>query len=305
MSTGLVAITKGGARLARQVAAATPGSRIFCSERCADEAGPTAEVFTGRVGDTLAAHFHEFDTWIAFVSLGAVVRLAAPALKGKDVDPAVVVVDEAARFAIAALSGHWGGANAEAERVAGILGAQPVITTASDANRTIAAEPVAPEGEALRAAVADLILGGRLFAGAKGETPLGEQIQEEIAAWDLYVALGHDDGETVEDPRPWLMARLESLGVEHSEDLALIEADDLGFDGIPAWERPRFDKYYPRWLNLEGMDARVHYEPRRKRITVEKTGGRRTSAPKRAELPAWSGWSIQFRDGSRLVPLGR
>jgi ATP-dependent helicase HrpB len=173
------------------------------------------------------------------------------------------------------------------------------------ANRAIATEPVEPEGDALRAAVADLVLAGKLFAGGKGDTSLGEQIVEEIEAWDLYVALSPDRGQPVGDPRQWLIGRLETLGVEHSDDLALIEVDDLAFDGIPDWERPRFDKHYPRRLNLEEMSARVHYEPNRRRITVERTGGHRTSPPKRSELPAWSGWSIQFRDGSRVVPLGR
>jgi len=66
-----------------------------------------------------------------------VIRSVAPLLKGKQEDPAVVVVDEACRYSISALSGHVGGANALAEQVASLLGAQAVVTTASDCLATI------------------------------------------------------------------------------------------------------------------------------------------------------------------------
>jgi cobalt-precorrin 5A hydrolase len=71
------------------------------------------------------------------VSLGAVIRTIAPFLKGKDVDPAVVTVDDGKRFAISVLSGQVGGANELTETVAAALGATPVVTTASDARATI------------------------------------------------------------------------------------------------------------------------------------------------------------------------
>jgi len=70
---------------------------------------------------------------LVFVSAAAVaVRAIAPCLAGKDCDPAVVSVDEGGQFAISLLSGHLGGANALAEMVAHHLGAQAVITTATD-----------------------------------------------------------------------------------------------------------------------------------------------------------------------------
>src|SRR5581483_5586672 len=56
-----------------------------------------------------------------------------PLLQDKHTDPAVVCVDEAGTFAVAVTGGHAGGANALAREVAALLGAQPVVTTASDA----------------------------------------------------------------------------------------------------------------------------------------------------------------------------
>ncbi|HKJ71080.1 MAG TPA: helicase-related protein [Gammaproteobacteria bacterium] len=165
------------------------------------------------------------------------------------------------------------------------------------AGRTIAAEAREPDGEALRAALAELILAGKLFNG------LGERLREEAEAWNVYVLLGFGEGKPVDNLQAWLHDRLAGLGVETPADEALVEAGDLEFEGIPAWERARFDRHYPRSLRLEGIEARVHYEPRRKRVTVEKVAGRRTTVPRRSELPAWAGWSVQYRDGSRLVPV--
>jgi cobalt-precorrin 5A hydrolase/precorrin-3B C17-methyltransferase len=68
-----------------------------------------------------------------FAALGLVVRTLASVLRDKRTDPGVVVVDEEAHHAVSLLSGHRGGANELARLVAGILGAEPVITTASDA----------------------------------------------------------------------------------------------------------------------------------------------------------------------------
>jgi cobalt-precorrin 5A hydrolase len=66
------------------------------------------------------------------MATGIVVRMIAKLAVHKRSDPAVVVVDEKGQYVISLLSGHLGGANALAKRVAGVLGACPVITTSSE-----------------------------------------------------------------------------------------------------------------------------------------------------------------------------
>ncbi|MBP1313804.1 cobalamin biosynthesis protein [Herbaspirillum sp. 1130] len=71
--------------------------------------------------------------WIMIGATGIAVRFLDGLPQDKHSDPALVVVDEVARFAIALLAGHEGGANGLAYRVAQLTGAQPVVTTATEA----------------------------------------------------------------------------------------------------------------------------------------------------------------------------
>jgi cobalt-precorrin 5A hydrolase len=136
----LVAITKHGAQQTAGLARLLPGANVCVAEKFAPlMAGLPNPVraYAGAFRDEIAALFADFDQIVFFVSLGAVVRLIAPHLKTKDEDPGVLVVDDAAQFVVPVLSGHVGGANAMAEQVASLLGATPVLTTASDVGKTI------------------------------------------------------------------------------------------------------------------------------------------------------------------------
>ena len=136
----LVAITKHGAQQTADLARQMPGASVCVADKFAPlMAGLPNPVraYGGAFRDEIATLFADFDQVVFFVSLGAVVRLIAPHLKSKDEDPGVLVVDDAAQFVIPVLSGHVGGANAMAETVAALLGATPVLTTASDVGKTI------------------------------------------------------------------------------------------------------------------------------------------------------------------------
>lgn len=85
---------------------------------------------------------------IIFVgACGIAVRHIAPYLVSKKKDPAVLVTDECGRFVISLLSGHLGGANALAEQIAQILGAVPVVTTATDLHHCFAVDLFAKKNQ--------------------------------------------------------------------------------------------------------------------------------------------------------------
>lgn len=87
--------------------------------------------------DLIVRIFNKYDGLIFVTAIGIVVRLIAPYIKDKRSDPAVVAVDDVGRYVISVLSGHEGGANALAHRVANILRTDAVITTGTEARKNL------------------------------------------------------------------------------------------------------------------------------------------------------------------------
>ena len=84
------------------------------------------------ITDFTLRHFGDYEAFVFIGALGICVRAIAPCVTSKYADPAVVNVDATGHFVVSVLAGHVGGANALTERLARILGAQPVVTTQSD-----------------------------------------------------------------------------------------------------------------------------------------------------------------------------
>lgn len=90
----------------------------------------------GNAGETIRSLWNQLDAIVVFLSTGATVRIIAPLLQDKENDPGVVCVDESGQHVIALSGAHAGGANQLAQQVAVALGAQAIITTATDATET-------------------------------------------------------------------------------------------------------------------------------------------------------------------------
>ncbi|WP_317205253.1 cobalamin biosynthesis protein [Janthinobacterium sp.] len=83
--------------------------------------------------EQFALAYRRHAQWVMVAASGIAVRFLDGLATDKHSDPAVVVLDEAGRYAVSLLAGHEGGANALAYRVAAVVGAQPVVTTATEA----------------------------------------------------------------------------------------------------------------------------------------------------------------------------
>ncbi|MDR2405190.1 MAG: cobalamin biosynthesis protein, partial [Deltaproteobacteria bacterium] len=88
-------------------------------------------------------NFHKFTGHIVIAATGLVVREIAPFLKDKKTDPAVVSLGQDGRYVISLLSGHLGGGNELAKRVASITQGTPIINTATDIAKVPAMEMLA------------------------------------------------------------------------------------------------------------------------------------------------------------------
>ena len=188
MTRAYLAFTAKGLALAQKLAAAYPGSVT----RCGHEAGQV------HLADWTARQFAGSDALVFVGAVGIAVRAIAPHCQSKAQDPAVVVLDECGRFAVPVLSGHLGGANELARRLAAVCGAVPVITTATDANGVFAVDEWARhqncavlEPERIKK-VSGALLAGRTVRFASdwpiaGSPPAG--LAEDAAAPELALTL--------------------------------------------------------------------------------------------------------------------
>jgi len=208
--TAVIALTRNGARMARTLAGSLDRDHILFIDSRFRKDDDSGETFDLPLRPVVERAFAEYSSLVLFLSAGASIRLLAPLLESKQVDPAVVCVDDAGSFCVSLISGHVGGADQLAQEVAVCLGARAVVTSASHASGTLAVDLLGREfGWRLKAdsttitrASAAVINGQPIGiwqgAGEPGwwpdETPLPENIAvyatlEDLAASACAIAL--------------------------------------------------------------------------------------------------------------------
>ncbi len=216
MKISVISISSGGGRLAGQIALALGGD--VC-----DTAGRT-------VIEALRETFVATEAMVCIMSAGIVVRAVGPLCRDKHTDPCVVVLDEAGRYVISLLSGHLGGGNDLARRIAAVTGGQAVITTASD---TLGRTPldlwaekngflVRSEGRQMTRAAARLVNEGRIaFYCPRRCLGLPDDFTEvdEPAAADLILTWQ----ENLHEGALWLLPRNLFVGIGCNRGTPLAE----------------------------------------------------------------------------------
>jgi ATP-dependent helicase HrpB len=177
------------------------------------------------------------------------------------------------------------------------------------AGRTLRTESVAPAGAQLREALARLIAAGSAFKGVRGEA------SARLAAGSLLVRLveaglvetyGEDLSRYKDLPgelEPWLLARLEGLGLEEPEDVELVDAQDLLPPALPEHLAERLAKEYPPTVELGDASYRVEYQPLRRKVILHLVRGQRRSPPPRQYLPRFPGLTVHVQAGGTFHQL--
>lgn len=227
MNVACLAFTEQGFALAQTLATALGG------EACRSGRPLTLAQWTQQ-------HFGTDRALLYVGAVGIAVRAVAPYLRSKTTDPAVVVVDECGRFAVPLVSGHLGGANDLARKVAELCGAIPVITTATDANGVFAVDEWARRQQCVVLHTACIRkVSGALLAGetvhiqteipVKGAPPAGVEAEQQ-GPCAVYVGFA---------PQPdtvlWLVPRRIVLGIgcRKGTPAALLE-EALAASGLPV-----------------------------------------------------------------------
>lgn len=95
------------------------------------------------VKETLIKIFHQYDCILGIMATGIMVRSICHLIMDKTTDPSILIMDEKATHVISLLSGHMGGGNEFTMKIAGAMGGEPVITTATDVNGKIGIDTLA------------------------------------------------------------------------------------------------------------------------------------------------------------------
>jgi len=134
MRLAVITLSPEGALLADHLMRSLPDVHLYVHEKVARDR--PAERFESVVELTKDI-FTKYKGLVYVAPCGIVVRAIAPFIESKTKDPAVVVVDAGGRWAVSLLSGHEGGANDLAVTVANAIFAEPIITTTTEAVKTL------------------------------------------------------------------------------------------------------------------------------------------------------------------------
>lgn len=137
--------------------------------------------------------WQDSDALLFIGACGIAVRAIAPFVKKKTEDPAVIVMDELGTYCIPVLSGHIGGANDFAVKLARLTGAMPVVTTATDINGVFAADDWA-RSQGLVVANPGMIkfVSSRLLAGETLKVKSLYDIEGDMPSGLEYADTGYD-----------------------------------------------------------------------------------------------------------------
>ncbi|MBF0777643.1 cobalt-precorrin 5A hydrolase [Streptococcus cuniculi] len=215
----IVALTETGKETALllQQKLAKP-SQVYTMPKLADERTLALE---GSPVRAIAQLFTQVEVLICIMATGIVVRSIAPVVVDKAADPAVIVMDEKATNVISLLSGHLGGANELTLQIAEMLGANPVITTATDVQNVAALDTLAKSVNGWRAELRPLIKPFNSYLGRKERVYFYQEKNWVSDLRGLTVIEPADVEEILESGEPFIFLTTQPQMIER-ENVAVI-----------------------------------------------------------------------------------
>ena len=136
----IICITENGKSLAFKINEKLPHSHIYLVKNkknnlTNDGINSNDFLTEKKVSELVGYLFSDYQYILFIMATGIVVRTIAPYIVSKFSDPAILVTDEKGTNIISLLSGHMGGANEMTNYISELIGANPVITTATDVNK--------------------------------------------------------------------------------------------------------------------------------------------------------------------------
>lgn len=285
MRIDAVAFSTNGCRTALRLkeALGEDDVRVYC-KTTSDSLG--VERIEGKVGEWTGASWNGCDAIVYIGAIGIAVRYIAPYVRSKTTDPAVVCMDEHGRWAIALLSGHIGGCNLLTQRIADGIGAEPIVTTATDLNGKFSVDTFAVRNglriSSLGTAkeVSARVLDGR-FVGFHSDIPIEGEFPDGISPadsgefgvcvssdlerrpfdttlnlvpMDIVLGVGCRRGTDPEKLRGFVVKQLETLGV-CPERVAAVASIDIKEDEEAVLRLARDLRVPSRFYSSEELNS--------------------------------------------------
>lgn len=245
-TVALLSFTKNGAKIGEKLCfLANQEYEIygFVSSRFIGET--TLSKTAASLSDWTKEWFPKVDCLIFVGACGIAVRAIAPFVKDKFGDPAVLVIDEKGKFCISLLSGHVGGANEMTQYFADLLGATPVITTATDLNQKFAVDVFAKKNNLaltnrlLAKKISAAILAGEKV-GFQSEVPISDALPNELDLCtdktSLQIYVGIHKPET--NNTLWLIPKSLVLGIGCRKGTEKQVIDDFVMQNLKEQQLP-------------------------------------------------------------------
>lgn len=140
MNLGIISFTEKGMELSERVVQEWTEGEAAAYTKCSTASTSGLPLVKEGIAEWARRQMEEGNGLLFIGACGIAVRAISPCITDKLHDSPVLVMDEQGTYIIPILSGHMGGANEMAVRLAERLGAEAVITTATDLNGSFAAD---------------------------------------------------------------------------------------------------------------------------------------------------------------------